>query len=348
MSIVTLRLPEVKRKTKTRPQKCPYCSGNTFQSWGQVAKPVRDLRCRTIRVCRYRCCHCHRTFRNYPKGVDRADQTERLRKYVAILWVLGMSLRSVQLALSAFNLSISHMTVWRDLQEQAELVKQRRKWQPVRILGVDGAYPLMKGKKQPTIVAIDMGNGQPVAVGAVDEANPAAVRRFLEPLIQRLGVSVIVTDDLQSYRKVAEKLGLEQQVCQFHVRRWVGLALHELKQTLPAEWLWVLDEVKQQLLELSLEGSRRLFELWKLIPEKRTGQAGDRSPLEKLRYLLIRLSEHWASYRVFDWQKDVPWTNNDTEQAIGRMKMRARTVRGYKSWQGMEAALLLTGSGLVW
>lgn len=348
MSIVTLRLPEVKRKTKTRPQKCPYCSGNTFQSWGQVAKPVRDLRCRTIRVCRYRCCHCHRTFRYYPKGVDRADQTERLRKYVAILWVLGMSLRSVQLALSAFNLSISHMTVWRDLQEQAELVKERRKWQSVRILGVDGAYPLMKGKKQPTIVAIDMGTGQPVAVGAVDEANPAAVRRFLEPLIQRLGVSVIVTDDLQSYRKVADKLGVEQQVCQFHVRRWVGLALYELKQTLPAEWLWVLEEVKQLLSELPLEGSRRLFELWKLIPEKRTGQTGDRSPLEKLRYLLIRLSEHWASYRVFDWQKDVPWTNNDTEQAIGRMKMRARTVRGYKSWQGMEAALLLTGSGLAW
>jgi transposase-like protein len=240
------------------------------------------------------------------------------------------------------------MTVWRDLQEQAELVKQRRKWQSVRILGVDGAYPLMKGKKQPTIVAIDMGNGQPVAVGAVDEANPAAVRRFLEPLIQRLGVSVIVTDDLQSYRKVAEKLGIGQQVCQFHVRRWVGLAVHELKQTLPAEWLWVLEEVKQLLSELPPEGSRRLFELWKLIPEKRTGQTGDRSPLEKLRYLLIRLSEHWGSYRVFDWQKDVPWTNNGTEQAIGRMKMRARMVRGYKSWQGMEAALMLTGSGLDW
>ena len=106
----------------------------------------------------------------------------------------------------------------------------------------------------------------------MDEANPAAVRRFLEPLIQRLGVSVIVTDDLQSYRKVAEKLGLEQQVCQFHVRRWVGLALHELKQTLPAAWLWVLDESNNSSWNC-LRRSRRLFELWKLIPEKRTGQA---------------------------------------------------------------------------
>jgi hypothetical protein len=72
------------------------------------------------------------------------------------------------------------------------------------------------------------------------------------------------------------------------------------------------------------------------------------SPFSQLWALLVRLSEHWASYRVFDWNKDVPWTNNATEQVIGRMKMRSRTVRGYKSWPGMLAALPLSGSGLNW
>ena len=38
MAIVTLRLPDVKRKTEIRPQKCPSCSGETFQRWGQVIK----------------------------------------------------------------------------------------------------------------------------------------------------------------------------------------------------------------------------------------------------------------------------------------------------------------------
>jgi hypothetical protein len=38
--------------------------------------------------------------------------------------------------------------------------------------------------------------------------------------------------------------------------------------------------------------SRRLFELWKQIPERRIGQSGERSPLDLLRSLLIRLSEH--------------------------------------------------------
>jgi hypothetical protein len=141
-----------------------------------------------------------------------------MRKLVALGWVLGMSLRGVVTFLSAFGVNLSHMTVWRDMQEQAELLEKRRRWQPVRVLGVDGVYPLGKDRKRPVIVAVDLGNGQPIAIGKVDESDPQAVRRWLEPLVKRLGVSVIVTDDLASYRIVVEKLGLEHQVCQFHVR----------------------------------------------------------------------------------------------------------------------------------
>lgn len=173
------------------------------------------------------------------------------------------------------------------------------------------------------------------------------MRRFLEPLVQRLGVSMIVTDDLNSYRKVAEKLGLEHQVCQFQVRRWVGRAQRELSETVPKDWPWVLEEIKALLADLPPEGRRGLFVLWKQIPERRTGRDGELSHLDQLCLLLIRLSEHWNSYRLFDWQTDVPWTNIGTEQAIERMKMRARTVRGYKSWQGMQAGLLLSGAGLA-
>lgn len=346
MPIVTLRLPVVKRKTEIRPRRCPKCEGEIFQRWGKVNKPILDNRYRNIQVYRYRCCRCRHTFRHYPEGVDRADQTQRLRKLVAICWILGLSLRGVAIVLSMFGVNLCHMTVWRDLQEQAKLLEKRRRWQPVRVLGLDGAYPLGWGKKQPVLIAVDLGEDQPVAIGYVDESNPQAVRRFLEPLVQRLCVSVIVTDDLFSYRFVAEKLGLEHQVCQFHLRRWVGLALHELRQTVPNEWLWVIEEIKDLLDRLPPEASHRLFELWKQIPERRFGQTGARSPLELLRNMLIRLSENWKSYRVFDWDKEVPWTNNGTERVICRMKMRSRTVRGYKCWDGMWAAMLLVGSGL--
>lgn len=164
--------------------------------------------------------------------------------------------------------------------------------------------------------------------------------------MQRLGVSVIVTDDLLSYHLVVEHLDLEHQVCQFHMRRWVGRALHQLQESLSEEWLWVIQEVKQLIAELPAEGGRRLFELWKQVAVKRTSSGGPLSAVDELRKLLIRLSDHWDSYRVFDWQPDVPWTNNATEQAIGRMKMRSRTVRGYKSWSGMHTGLMLAGNGV--
>jgi len=99
MAIVLLQLPAIKRKCETRPQKCLYCQGETFQRWGKVRKPVRDNHYRSVQVYRYLCCHCRQTFSHYSEGVDRADQTQRLRKLATIFWVLGMSLRGVVVAL---------------------------------------------------------------------------------------------------------------------------------------------------------------------------------------------------------------------------------------------------------
>lgn len=339
MSIIVLKLPDVKPEAENRPEKCPACGYDILQRWGGQRKQLRDPQIKEVMVYRYYCCRCRHTFRDYPEGVDQAQQSQRLRKLAAVCWALGLSYRGIEVIFTAIGFGIDHMTAWRDVQAQAERLRQQRKHKPVRVLGLDGAYVRGWGETQPVLVAVDLGNGEPVAVGYVDEYNPQAVRRWLGPLIKQLGVSVIVTDDLVHYKTVADKLDVEHQICQFHVRRWVGRALKELRETVPQEWRKVVDEVKQIVSELPLEGSKRLFELWKQIPERRAGRDQPLSPLDQLRYLLLRLSEHWPNYRIFTWQNDVPWTNNGTEQVIGRMKMRSRTVRGYKSKDGMLAGL---------
>lgn len=347
MSIVVLKLPDVKRIAEKRPHHCPSCKGEILQRWGGSVRQVRDHQVKEVIVYRYRCTRCRHTFRHYPEGVDQAQQSQRLRKLAAICWTLGLSYRSIAAVFAVFGVGIARMSAWRDVQEEAGHLKRNRMWKAVRVLGLDGAYVRGSGDQQPVIVAVDLGEGKPVDIGYLDEHNPDEVRRWIEPIVKRLGVSVIVTDDLVAYKKVAEKLDLEHQICQFHVRRWVGRTLHDLRETVPTEWLWVLEEIQEQLAQLPPEGGRRLFELWKQIPERRTGQEGSRSALEQLRFLLIRLSEHWPNYRVFDWQKDVPWTNNGTEQVIGKMKVRSRTVRGYKTQSGMLSGLMLAGSGVV-
>jgi len=69
MSIVALKLPDVKRKWEERSQQCIYCAGELFQRWGQVNKRVKDVRVRNVKVDRYRCCDCKRTFRHYPESL---------------------------------------------------------------------------------------------------------------------------------------------------------------------------------------------------------------------------------------------------------------------------------------
>lgn len=344
MSIVVLKLPNVKQKMEERPRRCPNCQGEIFQRWGQVNKPVKDIRVRNVKVYRYRCCHCKRTFRHYPSGNTNADQTERLRLFAIVLWTLGLSHRASRLILSGLNVRVSHMTVWRNVQQEAGKIKKRNQWKPVRVLGLDGAYVLGWGQKQPVLVAVDLGTGEPLALGYVNEHNPQAVRRWLEPLVQQHGITVLVTDDLFSYKVVAEKLQLGHQVCQFHVRRWVGKTLKNLQKTVPKQWLWVLDEIRELLEFLPPDGNKKLYTLWKQLPGRRSRPNQERLALEQLRDLLLRLNQDWQKYCTFQSEPQVPWTNNPTERAIGRMKMRARTIRGYKSWKGMVSGLLLAGT----
>ena len=84
------------------------------------------------------------------------------------------------------------------------MLEERCRWKQIRVLGVDGVYPLEKNGKRPVLIAVDLGNRQPAAIGRMDESNPQADRRWLELLVKRLRVSVIFTDDLASFRIVAK------------------------------------------------------------------------------------------------------------------------------------------------
>ena len=340
--MIVLQLPQVKRNKSVRPRECPYCQGETFQRWGATERKIKDTKVRTVNVYRYRCTSCGQTFRHYPEGISHAQQSERLKKLAAICWSFGLSYRGVEMIFSAFGVRLSRMSGWRDVQAEGEDIRRGSLWKQARVMGVDGAWLNGEG----VMVAVDMGDGQVLAIGAIEEKNMAAVQRWLKALKQRHGIGAIVTDDLAMYRGLAEKLGLGHQVCQFHVRRWVGRTCWELAQRLPEEWLWMIEKIKKIMEELPPDGGKQLLEMYKCLPGNlKQGQA--RTDLDELRYLLIRLSEKWERYTAFFHDPGIPWTNNRTEQAIGKMKMRAKTTRGYKTRSGMLNGLLVSSVKLT-
>ena len=341
MSIV-LQLSSVHRNTSTRPQHCKYCKGETFQRWGQVKRRIKDTKIRTAEVYRYRCNECKRTFRHYPEGISAAQQSERLKKLAVICWSLGLSYRSLVLILSAFDVVLSRMSSWRDVQAEGEEIRYRTKRKRARVVGVDGAWLRGTG----IMVAVDLGDGKLLSIAKIDEKDMPAVKNWLRTLKQKHGIGAIVTDDLAMYRGITEQLALGHQVCYFHLRRWAGRACRGLSQKLPIEWSWMTEQIKHILEDLPPDGSKLLLEMYKQLPGN-LKRDQEWTAIDELRHLLIRLSDHWDRYTTFFLDPGIPWTNNRTEQAIGRMKIRAKTTRGYKTKSGMLNGLLVSSTNLL-
>ncbi len=257
----------------------------------------------------------------------------RLMKLCVIMWSLGLSHRSVALILSAFGVQLSHMSAWRDLQEAGKTIRRKLQWKSARIVGVDGAWVNGKG----IMVAVDMGDGELLALAEIDEKDKEAVAAWLKLLKQKQKIGAVVTDDLATYKEIADDLELGHQVCQFHVRRWLSKALKKLEEELPEEWLFSLSILEQLIADLPENGSKILFDFWERMPSRTTQPDQPRTPLEKLRDLVLRLSRDWSRYIEFYSDAGIPWTNNRTEQIIGRFKNRAKRVRGYNTSQGLLA-----------
>ena len=93
--------------------------------------------------------------------------------------------------------------------------------------------------------------------------------------------------------------------------------------------------------DMPLVSVKRLLKLSKTLPGNWKHRQ-EHSPIVEPRLLLIRLSESWDRYSTFFHDAAIPWMNNFSEQMIGKMKMRARTVRCYKSPAGLHNGLLVS------
>jgi transposase-like protein len=318
---IHLTLPTVEVEPRTRPEQCPTCGHWHLHRHGTVRKPIRDQHLRHVRVHRYRCCHCRHSFRHYPAGVTAADHSQRL---VALL-----------------GIETSCVSVWRAVQSVGSVLR-RVSTGRVTVLGVDGTGMRLAGQTRGVVVAVDTGTGQVLDLVLADERDPVTLQTWLRPLVASHGIEVLVTDDLGSYPVAAAQLELQRQGCRFHLARWVGRRLHELETGLGPEDRPVLLRLRSILERLEADGDRQLVALWQSLGRHPHPRAGPRTAAVRLWRLVGWLSERWASYRLCAQRADVPATNNRSEQAIGRIKVRSRTVRGYKSETG-----LLNGSALA-
>lgn len=356
---ISLIVPEVNLRPTSRPRACPYCAKPILHRHGSVRKPIKDHKIHTeVDAQRYKCLSCERTFRHYPTGVTRKEQSKRTVVLAALMYGLGLSCSAASHLLKALGVEVSHVTVWRDAQEAGEaLGASRAPAGRVRVLGADETVFKVRGQEVVVGFVVDGQSGKTLGFEVLLEGDGQAFRKWLAPYAQELGAEVLISDDNDAYGVAAAGLGVEHQLCIAHVRKYLKRRSESILEQAEEEWgnedgkYKKLEEdlkrLRELLEELPEEGEKRIGQLhreylWAQNPRKE--QAKKACGGYRMRMLTLELWNKWRKIRLYlrRPELDLDGTNNASERSIGRSKVRYKTMRGYKSMEGMRNGIALT------
>lgn len=353
-----LILPQVVPTVFRLPTLCPYegCGGQHFQFHQAVGKPLRDTRYPEVKAHRYECLRCRRTFRVYPQGITRAQISQRVKGLAVLLYLLGLSYGAVSLALEALGTYMCKSSVYEAVQLAADRVpglKREQVFQGLKTpaLGGDLTSVKVNGQWLTLGLTVDDLSGLVLTVDGLGGEDAQTLREWMAPVAEAVQAEILVTDDADALKSVADELGLEQQVCKGHVKRNTETLIENLQSAAAAD-------ADGSLATIGVIPERAVADLVRLGELIRTRRPQDVDELAKmhLRYigasppgegekatiayrLRLLFLDRWNLWprltRYRTWQgprgETIDGTNNGSERAIGWwVKERYRTMRGYK------------------
>ena len=355
-----VRLPQINPEDYQEVEKCAACGCEYFKPHGQQGyeKKVRDIRYSQVVSRRVKCVRCKRTIRVYPQGVSQAEQSAHLKGMSVLLYVLGLSYGGTADFLKAVGVEIGKTTVYRNVQEAGATSRQQgRRKETSSVIGSDGTYIKIKGVKVGIQVVVDDSSQDLLYLELVSSENSPEMVEELRKIAQEVEAEVLVSDDLASYKEVADELGLDHQLCRKHVKDNVDKIADELftqvknKEPMPdgvesspailvmdlalIQWLiWTRPAHADQFLAA-------LYERYKAAPKPPQGHKHD--VWYRMRMLVTRLWEKWKRLTLDLRRDDLDGTNNACERVIGWwIKERYRTMRGYKRPESVRNVVSLT------
>jgi transposase-like protein len=361
---LNLILPVVHPDQLATPDKCPYqaCSGKHFKLHQCVNKAIRDSQYAQVSVLRYDCLRCGRTFRVYPSGVSHAHVSQRIKGMAVMLYLLGLSYGAVELMLDALGLFFSKTSVYRSVQAAAEAIPGLKRTQIVQeyrtpAIGGDLTSVKCNGKWVSIGVVVDPIQGLVLSIDRLDGEDAQTLQKWIAPIADQVGAQVLVSDDADAFKSVADESGLDHQVCKSHVVRNTETLIQTLCQAIEADpdgSLAALQiEPAQALADLALLGQliharqpqdqTRLQALYEGYADAAPPKKGKATSIAyRMRNLFLDRWNLWRRLTYYRTWKDpygqeiLDGTNNADERAIGWwVKERYRSMRGYKREQSV-------------
>ena len=387
---VRARIPSVEPAMMNPPTVCPNkkCQGEHFKVHQvHCKKSVRDTQLEQVEVYRRKCLSCGQTHRVYPQGVSNAQQTDRLKGVSILLYVLGISYRGVEDFLNALGFFLSYSSIYRNVQAAGELVRKLKKaWfgqgnPKIKVVGGDLTYVQCKGDKVVIGLAIDAQEGILLDIEVLDNEETDTIQAWLQPLLELVDAEVLITDDQDGFKKVADEAGAAHQICQRHAKPnlldFIAKTTEKILDAppaVPAELKVPPDQLSDdpptvsekndmtpdQLLDdlATLEwialghpghGAKLLEEMYDRYAHAPAPKKRERATIwYRMRNHILRLWNNWrrhTCYRAFMHNEEftVAETNNGTERVIGwDVKERYRTMRGYKREKSIKNVSMLT------
>ncbi len=351
-------LPKVNPEAITVPTRCiyPSCSGRTFHLRQEVTKSLRDTVYQKVQVHRYQCLRCKRTFRVYPEGTTHAQTSQRVKGLAVMLYLLGLSYGATSLALEALGVYLCKSRIYDAVQEAAQRVpglKREQVFAGVKTpaLGGDLTSVKCKGEWLPLGITVDPISGLALTIDALPAEDIKALKQWIEPIATSVGAQVLVTDDADGFKTVADEVGVQHQVCKAHVlrntealiERYQPLVARDADGSLtaigvsPQQAATDLTRLGELVKSRQREQTTELEALHRRYVQAAPPQEGEHQSLAyRLRLLFLDRWNLWhrlTRYRQWKGPKGetLDGTNNACERAIGWwIKERYRTMRGYK------------------
>jgi hypothetical protein len=273
-----------------------------------------------------------------------------------LLYLLGLSYGAVSLALDALGVYMCKSRVYDTLQAAAERVPGMKRDQVFEnrrtlALGGDLTSVKVKGEWYPLGLTVDDTTGLALTVDGLSGEDAATLEQWMGPIADAVGAEILVTDDADAFKTVADNSGRDHQVCKSHVKRNTENLITSLEPLVATDADGSLSAIEVTP-EQALADLKRLGEL---VIERKPGDveelesmhcrylaasspgAGEKATVAyRLRLLLLDRWNLWprlTKYRT--WQgpggETLDGTNNGCERGIGWwIKERYRTMRGYK------------------
>jgi len=353
---IQVRLPKIQPDKFDLPKQCPYegCSGDTFKSHGckGEAKAVRDTDHDEVTSHRFKCATCGRTFRIYPTGVSQAQQSDRLKAISVLLYILGLSYGGVEDFLTAFGLKIGKTTVYENVQAAGVEARKQQKTGLERggqraIIGADGTFLKVKGVQVGIEVVVDDATGKLLGLDITASESAEEIELFIRETAKQVEAEILVSDDFDTYKNIADNADLKHQICQNHVIRNVDKIVESIGR--PSRMIYPplmpkgvksgyhqIEQDCQTLQNLVRERPsdakailETLYACYEAAPTPKPRQK--HSIWYRMKRLIMRLWTRWERITLADHHEQLDGTNNACERLIGWwIKERYRTMRGYK------------------